>query len=46
MQTKLNFKQIFTAGLMAAGVSAILNAILFFAETGCEITGFRVLGTN
>ena len=30
MQTKLNFKQIITAGLLAGGVSAILNAILFY----------------
>ncbi len=30
MQTKLNFKQIITAGLMAGGVSAIINAILFY----------------
>ena len=30
MQTKLNFKQIFTAGLMAGGVSAIINALLFY----------------
>ena len=30
MQTKLNFKQIFTAGLFAGGVSTILNAVLFF----------------
>ena len=30
MKTKLNFKQIITAGLLAGGVSAILNAVLFF----------------
>lgn len=30
MKTKLNFKQIITAGLMAGGVSAIINAILFY----------------
>jgi hypothetical protein len=30
MQTKLNFKQVITAGLLAGGVSAILNAILFY----------------
>jgi len=30
MQTKLNFKQIITAGLMAGGVSAIINSILFY----------------
>jgi hypothetical protein len=30
MQTKLNFKQIITAGLMAGGASAIFNAILYY----------------
>jgi hypothetical protein len=30
MNTKLNFKQIITAGAMAAGVSVIINSILFF----------------
>lgn len=30
METKLNFKQIMLAGLTAAGVSAVVNAILFF----------------
>lgn len=30
MTTKLNFKQAFMAGLMAAGVATVLNAILFF----------------
>ena len=30
MQTKLNFKQIITAGLMAGVLSAIINAILFY----------------
>jgi len=30
MKTKLNFKQIITAGLMAGGVSAIINSILFY----------------
>lgn len=30
MTTKLNFKQAFMAGLMAAGVATIVNAILFF----------------
>lgn len=30
MNSKLNFKQSFTAGLMAAGVSVIINAALFF----------------
>lgn len=30
MTTKLNFKQAFTAGLMAAGAATVVNAILFF----------------
>lgn len=30
MKTKLNFKQSFMAGLMAAGAAAVVNAILFF----------------
>lgn len=30
MNTKLNFKQIITAGAIAAGVSVAINAILFF----------------
>jgi hypothetical protein len=30
MNTKLSFKQIFIAGLIAAGASAVINAILFF----------------
>ncbi len=30
MNTKLNFKQIITAGAIAAGVSLVINAILFF----------------
>ncbi len=30
MNTKLNFKQIITAGAMAAGVSVVINAILFY----------------
>jgi hypothetical protein len=30
MSPKLNFKQIFIAGAMASGVSAVINAILFF----------------
>ncbi len=30
MQTKLTFKQIITAGLIAGGASAIFNAILFY----------------
>lgn len=30
MSTKLNFKQIITAGAIASGVSLIINAILFF----------------
>jgi hypothetical protein len=30
MNTKLNFKQIITAGVMAAGASLVINAILFF----------------
>jgi len=30
MQTKLNFKQVISAGLLAGGVSAILNAVLFY----------------
>lgn len=30
METKLNFKQAFTAGLKAAGVATLVNAILFF----------------
>lgn len=30
MNTKLNFKQIITAGAIAAGVSVIFNSILFF----------------
>lgn len=30
MNTKLNFKQTITAGAMAAGVSVVINAILFF----------------
>jgi hypothetical protein len=30
MNAKLNFKQIITAGLIAAGTSAVINAILFF----------------
>lgn len=29
MTTKLNFKQAFTAGLMAAGIATVVNAILF-----------------
>ena len=31
MNTKLNFKQIITAGAVAAGISVVINAILFFA---------------
>ena len=30
MNTKLNFKQIITAGALAAGASVVINAILFF----------------
>lgn len=30
MNTKLSFKQIITAGAIAAGVSVVINAILFF----------------
>jgi hypothetical protein len=30
MNTTLNFKQIITAGAMAAGTSVVINAILFF----------------
>lgn len=30
MNTKLNFKQTITAGAIAAGVSIVINAILFF----------------
>lgn len=30
MNTKLNFKQIITAGAIAAGASVVINAILFF----------------
>jgi len=30
METKLSFKQSITAGLMAAGVAVVLNAILFY----------------
>ncbi|MBI3235805.1 MAG: hypothetical protein HYZ42_17505, partial [Bacteroidetes bacterium] len=30
MSTKLNFKQIITAGAIASGASLIINAILFF----------------
>jgi hypothetical protein len=31
MQTKLNFQQSLVAALKAAGVAAVVNAILFFA---------------
>lgn len=34
MNSKLNFKQIITAGAIAAGASAIINAILFFIFHG------------
>lgn len=30
MNSKLNFKQVITAGAVAAGVSVVINAILFF----------------
>ena len=30
MKTKLSFKQAFMPGLIAAGVSTVVNAILFF----------------
>ncbi len=37
MTTKLNFKQAFMAGLMAAGVATVVNAILFFIFHGAGI---------
>ncbi len=37
MNTKLNYKQIITAGAMAAGVSVILNAILYFIFRGAGV---------
>ncbi len=37
MKTKLNFKQIITAGAIAAGVSVIINAILFYIFKGAGV---------
>ncbi len=37
MNTKLNFKQIITAGAMAAAVSVIMNAILYFIFRGAGV---------
>lgn len=37
MKTKLNLKQSFTAGISAAVVAAVLNAILFYAFHGMGV---------
>lgn len=44
MQTKLTFKQIITAGLIAGGTSAIINAVLFyiFRSSGVIVDSIQI----